>query len=104
MVILLLLVALVVSIAAVIFAIGNPGVVSITILTWQLNTSLTLLVLVAFVLGFVVALLLLLPGMIRLRYRVAVHKKEIKDLKKSVPEAKTKIESKDNDNIGGTVE
>lgn len=104
MVILLLLVALVVSIAAVIFAVGNPGVVNITILTWQLNTSLTLLVLVAFALGFVVALMLLLPGMIRLRYRVAVHKKEIKGLKKGVSDAKVIVESKDDDNIVGTVE
>jgi putative membrane protein len=85
MIILLLIAALLIAIVAVIFAIQNPGIVTVTFVAWKFTTSLTLLLLIALAVGALVMFFIMLPGAIRLRYQIASHKRTIKDLQKAQP-------------------
>ena len=85
MIVLMLIAALLIAIVAVIFAIQNPGFVTVTFVAWKFDTSLTLLLLIALAVGALVMLFITLPGSIRLRYQIATHKRTIKDLQKDQP-------------------
>lgn len=85
MTIVFLLLALIVAIGAIIFALANPGIITVSLLAWKFDTSLAVVVIIAFALGVLVTVLVLLPGLIKSRYRLSVHKKTIKDLQKTLP-------------------
>lgn len=83
--IILLILALIFAIAAVIFAIQNPALITVTFLLWEVEGTTTIVLLIAYGAGLLTMLLLLLPGIIRTRIRLAGQDKKIKDLAKSLP-------------------
>lgn len=83
--IIFLILGLLVAVAAILFALGNPGIIPITFLFWSGETSLTLVVMVSFGVGLLVMLLILMPGLIGARVREARHKKTINDMRKALP-------------------
>jgi uncharacterized membrane protein YciS (DUF1049 family) len=83
--ILTLVLALLAAIAAVIFAMGNPGVISVHFLSWSFDSSLTPLLLAAFVLGLILGWLITLPASIKKSLTIAGNKRKTENLEKQLP-------------------
>lgn len=70
--------------AALLFALQNTGVTALTFLGWQFESSLALLVLIAFAAGALTALLVSLPSAFRDGFRIMRLKRENKALSEEV--------------------
>lgn len=77
--ILLLIVSLLIAVLAIVFAVQNAAPVTVTFLLWQFKGSLALILLLTFVLGVVVALLAVLPGIVRRSREIAGYKKKLSE-------------------------
>lgn len=64
-----LIIALIVSIFSVVFAVQNAGPVTVSLLGWRFESSLALVLLVTFALGVVTSLLVSIPAMVKRRRR-----------------------------------
>ena len=64
----------------VIFVLQNVTVVTVSFMTWQITGSLALVLLASIVSGIVIALLVLLPGLIRDDFRFSALKKQKKEV------------------------
>ncbi len=64
-----LIIALIVAIFSVVFAVQNAGPVTVSLLGWRFESSLALFLLVTFALGVVTSLLVSIPAMIKRRRR-----------------------------------
>ena len=83
--ILTLVLALLAAIGAVIFAVGNPGVISVHFLSWSFDSSLTPLLLAAFALGLILGVLITIPASIRKSFTIAGNKRKTESLEKQIP-------------------
>ena len=93
----LFIVALTISILAVIFALQNAGLVSINFLIWSFKGSLALVLLLSFAAGAMSVLLILFPQVIKKSFNISKLEKKIKDLESKLPkENKNTTEKKDN--------
>lgn len=81
-----IIVALIIAILAVIFAIQNTSITLVTFLIWKFEGSLSLVLLLAFVLGVIASLLSLLPRIIKKGIIASNQKKENKELGKKLEE------------------
>ena len=90
--IVILVLALLAAIVTVIFALGNPGVVTVQFLKWSFESSLTLLMLAPFALGLLFGWLISVPTLVRKSLTLAATKKQISE---SSPEL-TDLSSTDN--------
>jgi uncharacterized integral membrane protein len=66
--------------AALLFALQNTAVVALSFLGWQFESSLALLILIAFATGVIVSLLVSIPSAVRDSFRIMGLKKENKKL------------------------
>lgn len=66
--------------AALLFALQNTGITALTFLGWQFESSLALLILIAFAAGALTALLVSLPSALRDGFRIMRLKRENKNL------------------------
>ena len=64
-----LIIALIVSIFSVVFAVQNAVPVTVSLLGWRFESSLALVLLVTFALGVVTSLLVSIPAMVKRRRR-----------------------------------
>ncbi len=84
MVIIALVLALLFAVAAAIFAIQNPTPVDVKFLTWDIvDGSLAVILILAYGIGVITGVLLLLPGLLRRSVQLAMQKKKIDDLAKT---------------------
>jgi len=81
-----IIVALIIAVLAVIFALQNTGIILITFLAWKFDGSLALVLLLAFILGVITSLLVLLPRIIKKSIIAFKQKKENKELKEKLEE------------------
>lgn len=65
MIVFFIVLALIIAILAVIFAIQNAGIISVVFFSYSFEGSLALILLITFALGVLVGILLLLPYLIR---------------------------------------
>ncbi len=91
MITLLLILALIIAVIAVIFALQNTAAVSVSFFVWQFNQSLALVLLLAAFVGVIIGLLTILPGSIRARWQLAARNKKIASLEKEIEELKEKL-------------
>lgn len=91
MITLLLILALIIAVIAVIFALQNTAAVSVSFFIWQFNQSLALVLLLAAFVGVVIGLLTILPGSIKTRWQLAARNKKIDSLEKEIKELKEKL-------------
>jgi len=83
-VIIALVLALLFAVAAAIFAIQNPTPVDVKFLTWDIvDGSLAVILILAYGIGVITGVLLLLPGLLRRSVQLAMQKKKIDDLAKT---------------------
>ncbi len=88
--ILSLILALVFAIVAVIFALQNPTVVSVSFLTYRGEWPVALLILISVGLGFLIGVLVMTPGTIRRAWTVSSLKRKVNELEKALEEQKAK--------------
>jgi len=82
----LIIVALIIAILAVIFAIQNVNVILISFLIWKFEGSLALVLLLTFVLGFIAGLLILLPKLLKRSFTISNQEKKLDELQKKLEE------------------
>lgn len=87
-----LLFALIIAAIAVIFALQNTAVTTVTFLFWKFNGSLALILLLALIAGAVVSILVSSPALIRDKLTIRSQKKQIIDLESQLSAHKGKLE------------
>lgn len=72
-----IIIALLIAVIAVIFALQNTAAVTVTFLFWSINGSLALILLLTLLVGVLISVLVSLPGLIRRKWSLASHKKKL---------------------------
>ena len=91
MVIFTLILALAFAILAVIFALENAVIVTMSFFGREVEGSLALFILLAVILGVIIGMLVMVPGMVRHGLELRNHRRRIGDLEKSLDEQKGQI-------------
>jgi uncharacterized integral membrane protein len=91
MLILTLVIALAFAILAVIFALANPVIVTMSFLGREVEGSLALFILLGVVIGVVMGMLVMVPGTIKDSLELRNHRRRIDVLEKSLDEQKVKV-------------
>ncbi len=89
---LFLILALLVAIVAVVFALQNTTPITVSLLVWQFEGSLALVLLVVLTLGVIASLLVSVPTVIKRSRSIANEKKKIHQLESSLAERDQKIQ------------
>ena len=93
MMIFTLILALAFAVVAVIFALGNTELVTVSFLSWKVTQSGALVILGAVALGILIGILLMTPGAIKRNLALASHKKKLKGTQKKLDEHKGEVDS-----------
>lgn len=93
MVAFLLILALLVAIVAVMFAIQNTAPVTVTFFLWQFHQSLALVLIIAVLVGALILLLAISPSVIKRQFNSKNLKKRIVSLEKTLADEKTNREA-----------
>jgi len=91
-----LIVAIIVAILAVVFALQNAVPIKVSFLTWRFESSLALVLLITLALGILMSLLVSVPSMIKRRKMISNQKKKIQELESGFQkesESKTREEN-----------
>ena len=91
MVVLTLILALTFAILAVIFALENAVLVTMSFFGREVEGSLALFILLAVILGVIIGMLVMVPGTVRHSLELRNHRRRIGDLEKSLDEQKGQI-------------
>lgn len=86
-----LIVVLVISAIAVVFALQNSMTVVISFMTWQITESLSLVLLATLTIGVMIGLLVLAPSMFSHSFTASAQRKRIETLEKEVREKQSEI-------------
>ena len=87
-----LILALLIAILAVIFAVQNVALVSISFFAWNIEVSLAVALLLALAAGVLITLLLSIPGKVKGRWSSASHKKKFSSLELERDSLKLKVD------------
>jgi uncharacterized integral membrane protein len=90
---LFLILALIIAILAIIFALQNAVPIEIAFGIWRLEESLALVLLLTLTVGFVVGLLVSIPTITRREWKISNQKKKIVELENSLNENIEQISS-----------
>ena len=96
MAIVILIIAFLVAIIAVVFALQNTVTVPVHFLFWQSEGTIALVLLITLALGSLVGLLVLSPALLKRRMEISKLKKNSAELEKTIEEQRLKIESLEN--------
>lgn len=86
MAIVYLIVALLISVAAVVFALQNSMEVMVTLAVWKFEGSLSLILLLSFFIGIFIGIFIMLPGNLRKTFELSGLKKRIHKKDKTAEE------------------
>jgi uncharacterized integral membrane protein len=86
-----LILALVIAILAVIFALQNTLPITVAFFSWKVTGSLSLVLLVALAIGVLIGLLFLLPAVVKNTFKTVNHRKRIGVLEKEIDEHKQSL-------------
>ena len=79
-----LIVAIIVAILAVVFALQNAVPITVSFLTWRFESSLALVLLITIALGVIMSLLVSVPSKIKRMKLISSQKKKIQELESSL--------------------
>jgi uncharacterized integral membrane protein len=96
MVLLFLIIALVIAILGVFFALQNSVAVAVSFLIWKFESSLALVILLSLALGIVVSFLLSIPATIRRNVTISRCRKRIQELEEELQEREGASQNKRN--------
>ena len=87
-----LILALVFAVIAVIFALGNTAVVTVSFLSWSIDGSLALVLLISVAIGILIGVLLMTPGTIKRNLALSGQKKKLKTTEQELDERKQELD------------
>jgi len=88
-----LILAIIVAILAVVFALQNAVPITVSFLTWRFESSLALVLLITLALGILMSLLVSVPSMIKRKRMISNQKKKIQELESGLQkETESKME------------
>ncbi len=88
-----LILALLIAILAVIFALQNITAVTISFFAWEVSGSLSLILLLALALGFLIGVLVMLPTVIKHKVQVSNQRKQKNKLEKELNALKARLDA-----------
>lgn len=91
--VLALILALAFAVLAVIFALQNPTVVTVSFLTYQGEWALALLILLSVGVGIIIGVLVMTPGVLRRAWTIGSLRRKLSELEKALEEQKAKSAS-----------
>lgn len=91
MAIFILILALILAIISVVFAVQNPLIVTATLFSLNVKGPMALFVLVGVGVGILIGILVMLPSVLKGVITVSQHRKHINDLEKTVNAQKAKV-------------
>ncbi len=86
-----LVLALLVCIAGLVLAFQNPGAARVSFLAWQFESSLALVLLIAFGAGILAGMLLMLPGRIRAGLTASSRRRELDEVSRKLTECEARL-------------
>lgn len=86
-----LILALVIAILAVIFALQNTATITVAFFAWKVTGSLSLVLLVSLAIGVLIGLLFLSPSFVKNSFQVSGHRKRIGLLEKELDDHKQNL-------------
>ena len=86
-----LILALLIALIAVIFALQNTMTITISFLAWEVTGSLSLVLLITLAIGVVIGLLVLSPSSIKNSLAVSSNRKRIGSLEKELDDHKARV-------------
>ena len=86
-----LVLAIILAVIAVVFALQNAEIIPVTFLFWDFLKPLALTILLTFAIGVMSALLFTIPGTFKRKRKISSLKKEIKSLQKEVESQSVKL-------------
>ncbi len=86
-----LIVALVIAVLAVIFALQNSMLVTISFFSWTISGSLSLVLLATLAIGVLIGLLVLAPNLLKKTFKSSSQRKRIDALENEVSQHKAKV-------------
>jgi uncharacterized integral membrane protein len=90
----LIIIALLIAVIAVVFALQNTAVVTITFLAWTVDGSLALVVLLAVLTGVLISVFVSLPSIVKNRLAATNRNKKISELTNQINKLEDKLEAK----------
>ena len=93
-----LIIAIVVAILAVIFALQNAIPITVSFLTWKFESSLALVLLIAIALGVLMSLMVSVPSKIKNMKLILNQKRKINELEQNL-QARSDIKEEKKDNL-----
>jgi lipopolysaccharide assembly protein A len=82
----LVFLSLLIAIVAVIFALQNTAIATVSFLVWELSSSLALILLIAVFAGVLISFLVSIPQLVRANMKVRGLKKQVADLELKIKE------------------
>jgi putative membrane protein len=86
-----LIFALVIAVLAVVFALQNSMLVTISFFNWTISGSLSLVLLATLAIGVLIGLLVLAPSLLRKTFKSSSQRKRIDALENEVSQHKAKV-------------
>ena len=86
-----LIIALLIAVIAVIFALQNTLTITIAFFTWRVTGSLSLVLLVTLAIGVLIGLLFVAPSLLKHTFRASDQRKRIGALEKELEDHKAKL-------------
>jgi len=87
-----LVIALIIIALAVIFAVQNTAVITVSFLIWTYHGSLAIVLLVALCAGALISLMFSLPSLLRDKWIIRSHKKKLTEVESSLTDHKNRLE------------
>jgi putative membrane protein len=86
-----LIIALVIAVLAVVFALQNSMLVTISFFQWTVSGSLSLVLLATLAIGVLIGLLVLVPSLLKKTFKSSSQRKRIDALENEVSQHKAKV-------------
>lgn len=90
--------SLILAVLAVVFALQNTAMVTLTFFVWTFESPLALLLLIALTIGAIITTIVSLPGWIKTRRSTTVHKREVAGMEESLAKYRTDLIDTQNKN------
>ena len=81
------IIAVIIALLAVIFALENAQPVTVKLFFWDLNGSMALMMLITLLIGMASGMMILFPNIYRKNSSINTHRKKISELEKQLSEA-----------------
>ncbi len=85
--------ALLIALVAVVFAVQNTAMVTISFLVWDFNNSLAIVILLTIFTGVLISILMSTPGWIKNRFTLSNLRKKVKELDTKLSKTETKYQA-----------